>query len=97
MRRICQRFECWRKEHKACLPIPEALWAEAARARGFRAARAVRLGYRTLKRMVETGPAPARATLAPATFLELMPSKAARHGYSRLTGLEISSQRDQNI
>jgi len=44
MRRVCRRFERWRKGHQARLPIPEALWAaaaEAAREHGvFRAAKA---------------------------------------------------------
>jgi hypothetical protein len=42
-RRVCRRFERWRKGHKARWPIPEALWAaaaEAAREHGvFRAAK----------------------------------------------------------
>ena len=77
MRRICRRFERWRKGHKARLPIPEVLWsaaAEAAREHGvYRAAKALHLEYGKLKRMVETGPASARPTMAPATFLELVP------------------------
>jgi len=64
MRRVCRRFERWRKGHKARLPIPKALWAaaaEAAREHGvFRAAKALRLEYGKLKRMVETSPALAR-------------------------------------
>jgi hypothetical protein len=59
------------------LPIPEALWAaaaEAAREHGvFRAAKALHLEYGKLKRMAETRPAPARPTMAPTAFLELMP------------------------
>ena len=80
MRRICRLFERWRKEHTGRLPIPEALWAaaaEAAREHGvFRAAKALRLEYGKLKRMVETGPAPGRPTMAPAAFLELVPPQA---------------------
>ena len=57
MRRVCRRFERWRKGHKARLPIPEALWvaaAEAAREHGvFRSAKALHLEYGKLKRMVE--------------------------------------------
>jgi hypothetical protein len=45
MRRLCRRFERWRKGHKARLPIPEALWAAAAEAAWehgvFRAAKAL--------------------------------------------------------
>jgi hypothetical protein len=73
LRRICRRFERWRKGHQARLPIPEALWAaaaEAAREHGvFRAAKALHLEYGKLKRMTEAGPAPARPTMDPATFL----------------------------
>ena len=60
MRRVCRRFERWRKGHKARLPIPDALWAaaaEAAREHGvFRASKALHLEYGKLKRMVEAGP-----------------------------------------
>jgi hypothetical protein len=80
MRRVCRRFERWRKGHKARLPIPEALWAEAAKAARehgvFRAAKALRLEYGKLKRMAETSAAPVRPTAVPATFLELMPPEA---------------------
>ena len=81
MRRVCRRFERWRKGHKARLPIPEGLWAaaaEAAREHGvFRTAKALHLEYGKLKRMVESGPGLARPTMAPATFLELVPPQAA--------------------
>ena len=80
MRRVCRRFERWRKGHKARLPIPEALWAaaaEAAREHGvFRVSKALHLEYGKLKRMVETGPALAQTAMAPTTFMELMPSQA---------------------
>ncbi len=80
MRRVCRRFERWRKGHHTRLPIPEALWAaaaEVAREHGvFRTAKALRLEYGKLKRMAETGAAPARSTMAPATFLELVPPQA---------------------
>ena len=80
MRRICRRFEHWRKGHKARLPIPEALWAaaaEAARKHGvFRASKVLRLEYGKLKRMVEGVPGPSRPTIEPATFLELVPPQA---------------------
>src|ERR1035438_1028093 len=58
MRRVCRRFERWRKGHKARVPIPEGLWAaEAAREHGvFRKAKALHLEYGKLKRMVEAGP-----------------------------------------
>ena len=77
MRRVCRRFERWRKAHTARLPIPEALWAEAAKAARehgvFRASKALHLEYGKLKRMAETSPSSVRPTVAPATFLELMP------------------------
>ena len=77
MRRVCRRFERWRKGHKARLPIPEALWAEAAKAARehgvFRASKTLHLEYGKLKRMAEANPASVRPTVAPATFLELMP------------------------
>ena len=77
MRRVCRRFERWRKGHQARLPIPEALWAEAAKAARehgvFRAAKVLHLEYGKLKRMAEASPATVRPAIAPATFLELMP------------------------
>ena len=78
--RVCGRLERWRKGHKARLPIPGALWAaaaEATREHGvFRAAKALRLEYGKLNRMVETGPAATRPTMASATSLELVPPRA---------------------
>jgi hypothetical protein len=62
------------------LPIPEPLWAAAAEvARGhgvFRTAKVLRLEYGKLKRTVEAGPAPARPTMVPETFWELVPPQA---------------------
>jgi hypothetical protein len=77
MQRVCQRFERWRKGHKARLPIPAALWAAAAvvaREHGvFRTAKVLRLEYGKLKRMVEsTASSPGAPSRTP-TFLELMP------------------------
>ena len=75
MRRVCRRFEHWRKGHQARLPIPAALWAaaaEVAREHGvFRTAKVLRLEYGKLKRMVESS-APS-APSPTATFLELAP------------------------
>jgi len=81
MRRVCRRFERWRKGHKARLPIPEGLWAaaaQAAREHGvFRTAKVLHLEYGKLKRMVESAPPRPRPTavqpLGPAGFLELVP------------------------
>ena len=76
MRRVCRRFERWRKGHKARLPIPEVLWsaaAEAAREHGvFRAAKALRLEYGKLKRLAKAsspgGRRTARLSAPPAAF-----------------------------
>jgi len=84
MRRVCRRFERWRKGHQGRVPFPEALWAsaaEAAREHGvFQTAKVLRLEYGKLKRLVEAGTPGARPTTGgppgPAAFLELMPSQA---------------------
>lgn len=77
MRRICRRFERWRKGPKARLPIPEALWAAAAvvaREHGvFRTAKVLRLEYGKLKGMVESAASASGAPSRTPTFLELMP------------------------
>jgi len=77
MRRVCRRFERWRKGHKARLPIPAALWAAAAvvaREHGvFRTAKVLRLEYGKLKRMVESAASSPGARSRTPTFLELMP------------------------
>jgi hypothetical protein len=79
MRRLCRRFERWRKGYTARLPIPDALWAaatEAAREHGmFRTAEVLHLDYGKLKRMAE-GLSAARPTMAPTSFLELVPPQA---------------------
>ena len=77
MRRVCRRFERWRKRHKARLPIPDDLWAAAAilaREHGvFRTAKVLRLEYGKLKRMVEPpASAPGAASRTP-LFLEWTP------------------------
>ena len=94
MRKVYQRFERWRSAHTGRLLIPECLWAaavELAREHGvFHTAKALRLEYGKLKRLVESaGPvakarvakapaaAPRRArTAAPSAFVELMTSQA---------------------
>jgi len=77
MRKVCQRFERWRKRHKARLPIPEALWTAAAvvaREYGvFRTAKLLRLEYGKLKRMVESAASSPGAPSRKPMFLELMP------------------------
>jgi hypothetical protein len=68
MPRVGRRFERWRKAHTARLPIPEALWAEAAKAARehgvFRASKALHLEYGKLKRIAEAGPALMRPPVA---------------------------------
>src|SRR5215470_2299323 len=77
MRRICRRFERWRRSHRGRLPIPEGLWASAAtaaRAHGvFRTAKVLRLEYGKLKRMAEAASGSPQPVTTPPTFLELMP------------------------
>ena len=77
MQRICRRFERWRRSHRRRLPIPEGLWASAARAARehgvFRTAKVLRLEYGKLKRMAEAAPGSPRPATAPTAFLELMP------------------------
>ena len=84
MRRVCRRFERWRRGHKARLPIPEALWAsaaEVAREHGvFQTAKVLRLEYGKLKRMVESAAPSARPAKAPTTFLELVPPQGVPSG-----------------
>ena len=76
MRRVCRRFERWRKGQKARLPIPEKLWAlaaQVAREHGvFRTAKVLRLEYGKLKRMAEGVTPSARAASAGSAFLELV-------------------------
>ncbi len=88
MRRVCRRFERWRKGHKARLPIPERLWASAAQAARehgvFRTAKVLRLEYGKLKRMMESAPPNPKRTavhrVRPAKFLELIPPQEAPCG-----------------
>jgi hypothetical protein len=76
MRRLCRRFELWRRSHRGRLPIPERLWASSAavaREHGvFRTSKVLRLEYGKLKRMAEAGDGSPKPT-TPTAFLELMP------------------------
>jgi hypothetical protein len=58
MQRVLRRFERWRGAHAGGLPIPERLWTaavELAREHGvFHTARALRLEYAKLKRLLES-------------------------------------------
>ena len=91
MRRVCRRFERWRKGHEARLPVPEGLWASAAQAARkhgvFRTAKVLRLEYGKLKRMMESAaPSPKRTAVhrvRPARFLELIPPREAPCGPGR--------------
>jgi len=80
MRRVCQRFERWRRGHRARLPIPEDLWAsaaEVARKHGvFRTAKVLRLDYGKLKRIAKTAAPGVPAAVPPPAFLELVASPA---------------------
>jgi len=90
MRKVHRRFERWRSAHTGRLPIPRRLWAaavELARGHGiFQTAKALRLEYGKLKRLVDSaspatkgrvakamagGPRRARST-APPEFVEFM-------------------------
>jgi hypothetical protein len=82
MRRVQAHFGRWRESHAGRLPIPEALWAEAAelaREHGvFRTAKVLRLEYGKLKRLAaSSSPSPvsrkvARLAAPPAAFMELL-------------------------
>jgi hypothetical protein len=58
LQKLLRRFERWRSGHAGRLPIPERLWAaavELAREHGvFHTARALRLEYGKLKRLLES-------------------------------------------
>ena len=74
-----RRFERWRETRRGRPPIPESLWAVAARAaRQFgthRTCRALRLDYVVLKRHVEAGAAQGPPRHAPhPSFVELVPA-----------------------
>ena len=94
MRKVHRRFERWRSAHTGRLPIPRPLWAaavELARGHGiFQTAKALRLEYGKLKRLVDSaspatkgrvakamagGPRRARST-APPELVEFMTSQA---------------------
>jgi hypothetical protein len=97
IQRVLRRFERWRSAHAGRLPIPERLWAaavELAREHGvFHTARALRLEYGKLKRLVESASPVAKSrrtngrkggrrggarSLAPPTaFVELMTTPTA--------------------
>jgi hypothetical protein len=97
MQRVLRRFERWRGAHAGRLPIPERLWVAAvrlAREHGvFHTAKALRLEYGKLKRLLESAsPAVksrrtkgrrgarrggARSFAPPPAFVELMTTPTA--------------------
>ena len=105
IQKVVRRLERWRSSHTGRLPIPERLWAAAvglARKHGvFHTAKALRLEYGKLKRLLESSRSaapPGRAKApsgrprgaAPPAFLELMPSPTA--GLSECL-IELEGQR----
>jgi len=87
MRKVHRRLERWRSAHTTRLPIPGRLWAaaaELAREHGvFHTAKALRLEYGKLKRLMESAKPVAKASpagprrtrsMAPPAFVELMTS-----------------------
>ena len=79
---VRQRFERWRRTRKVRSRIPEPLWASAVKVAGtygiHRTARALRVDYYALKKLVEGRHAvtasKASGEVAGATFLELPPA-----------------------
>jgi len=80
MEQTHRRLERWRETRTAGLPIPEKLWAAAAKLAQrhgvYPTARALGLEYNKLKRLSETGGETQRARPAPA-FVELMAPQPA--------------------
>jgi len=79
MRKVCGRFERWRKAHTGRLPIPDRLWAaavELAKEHGVcRTAQVLHLEYGKLKRLAgPTSPVRRTKTSRPprASFVELV-------------------------
>jgi hypothetical protein len=73
-----RRLEQWRQRHQAPTPLPESLWAQAVKLAGrygvSRTARALRVGYYSLKDRVEKetdASAAGSPTRSEAAFLEL--------------------------
>jgi hypothetical protein len=73
-----RRLEQWRQRHQAPTPLPESLWAQAVKLAGrygvSRTARALGLGYYSLKDRVEketVASAAGSPTRSEAAFLEL--------------------------
>jgi hypothetical protein len=71
---VGQQLAVWRQSHSAPCPLPDHLWAKAAALAAqqgvCKVARALRLGYRELKRRAELVASPAPS--ASATFIEML-------------------------
>lgn len=83
LERLRRRFERWRGTHRARARISDSLWAAAAKLAGSygicRTAKALRVGYYSLKGRVGQEPAGA-AELSRETFLELPPPLSSSLG-----------------
>jgi len=83
LERLRQRFERWRATHRARARISDSLWAAAAKLAGShgtcRTAKALRVGYYSLKERVELESAGAPG-LPQGKFLELPPPSTASLG-----------------
>ena len=93
LQELSGRFEDWRRARRGKLPIPEPLWAAAAklaRSHGVcQTAQVLRLEYKKLKQLTdaEAGGKPVRRAPAPATFVELVsPPTAAAECVIELEG-----------
>lgn len=86
LQKLLRRFERWRGAHAGRLPIPERLWAagvELAREHGvFHTARALRLEYGKLKRLLESAD---RVAEGPRTKGRLARGRAAGRRRVRFT------------
>lgn len=76
MRQVYRRFEHWWRSHKGRPPIPEPLWASAAKLAKvhgvFRTAQILHLDYTKLKRQVESAVPITRRTAPGPAFMELV-------------------------
>jgi hypothetical protein len=83
LERLRQRFERWRGTHRARSRISDSLWAAAAKLAGSygvcRTAKALRVGYYSLKERLEQESA-GTPRLSQGTFLELPPPSTASLG-----------------
>ena len=85
LQQLSGRFEDWRRTRRGKLPIPEPLWAAAAklaRSHGVcQTAQVLRLEYKKLKQLTDElaggKPVRRRRPPAPATFMELVPPPSA--------------------